>query len=170
MAIGNGKGFDAVRKEQVTIPKASKAEIVAYEALMEDVAFTREMFDCTPAQYVEKLGWVGHDVWHAHCVKLDDYGIGNWTLTLPRSKKKKLRDFRVAVVKTDRNAEVAPQLSGIGERMEVLPDRILLYSEAGEDDLQAIIARGLMPITSLVRRASLEDVFLRLTGRSLADE
>jgi 8-oxoguanine deaminase len=41
-----------------------------------DVAFTREMFDCTPAQYVEKLGWVGHDVWHAHCVKLDDYGIG----------------------------------------------------------------------------------------------
>jgi 8-oxoguanine deaminase len=41
-----------------------------------DVAFTREMFDCTPAQYAEKLGWVGHDVWHAHCVKLDDHGIG----------------------------------------------------------------------------------------------
>jgi cytosine/adenosine deaminase-related metal-dependent hydrolase len=41
-----------------------------------DVAFTREMFDCTPAQYVETLGWVGHDVWHAHCVKLDDHGIG----------------------------------------------------------------------------------------------
>jgi lipooligosaccharide transport system ATP-binding protein len=71
---------------------------------------------------------------------------------------------------SDRNAEVAPRLSGIGVRQEVLPDRILIYSEAGEDDLQAIIHRGFMPITSLVRRASLEDVFLRLTGRSLVDE
>ena len=71
---------------------------------------------------------------------------------------------------SDRNAEVATQLDGIGERHEVLPDRILVYSEAGEDDLQAIVARGFMPVTSLVRRASLEDVFLRLTGRSLADE
>ena len=33
------------------------------------------MFGCTPAQYAEKLDWVGHDVWHAHCVKLDDHGI-----------------------------------------------------------------------------------------------
>jgi 8-oxoguanine deaminase len=41
-----------------------------------DVAFTREMFGCTPAQYAEKLDWVGHDVWHAHCVKLDEHGIG----------------------------------------------------------------------------------------------
>ena len=71
---------------------------------------------------------------------------------------------------SDRNAEVAGQLDGIGERREVLPDRILVYTDAGEADLQAIVARGFMPMTSLVRRASLEDVFLRLTGRSLADE
>ena len=71
---------------------------------------------------------------------------------------------------SDRNAEVAAQLDGIGQRREVLPDRILVYTDTGEADLQRIVARGFMPITSLVRRASLEDVFLRLTGRSLADE
>jgi len=71
---------------------------------------------------------------------------------------------------SDRNPEVAAHLEGIGTRREVLPDRILVYTDAGEEDLQAIVARGFMPVTSLVRRASLEDVFLRLTGRSLADE
>ena len=40
-----------------------------------DIRYSREKFNRTPAQYVEELGWVGHDVWHAHCVKLDDYGI-----------------------------------------------------------------------------------------------
>ena len=40
-----------------------------------DVAFTREMFNMTPAEYVEEAGWVGRDVWHAHCVKLDAHGI-----------------------------------------------------------------------------------------------
>jgi cytosine/adenosine deaminase-related metal-dependent hydrolase len=40
-----------------------------------DVAFTREKFGCTPAEYCESLGWLGDDVWHAHCVKLDEPGI-----------------------------------------------------------------------------------------------
>jgi 8-oxoguanine deaminase len=40
-----------------------------------DIAYTSEKFNCTPTQYAEQLGWVGHDVWHAHCVKLDDEGI-----------------------------------------------------------------------------------------------
>jgi 8-oxoguanine deaminase len=39
-----------------------------------DIAYTLEKFNCTPAQYAEDLGWVGHDVWHAHGVKLDDEG------------------------------------------------------------------------------------------------
>ena len=41
-----------------------------------DIAYTREKFGCTPAEYVESLGWVGPDVWCAHCVKLDAPGIG----------------------------------------------------------------------------------------------
>jgi cytosine/adenosine deaminase-related metal-dependent hydrolase len=40
-----------------------------------DIAYTREKFNCTPAQYAQDLGWLGADVWHAHCVKLDDEGI-----------------------------------------------------------------------------------------------
>ncbi len=40
-----------------------------------DVAYSREKFGMTPAQYAESLGWVGPDVWHAHCVKLDEAGI-----------------------------------------------------------------------------------------------
>lgn len=70
---------------------------------------------------------------------------------------------------SERNAEVAGQLGGIGERVEVLPDRILVYSDDGEAELARIAERGLHPLTSLVRRSSLEDVFLRLTGRSLIE-
>ena len=40
-----------------------------------DIAYTREKFNCTPAEYAQGLGWLGDDVWHAHCVKLDDAGI-----------------------------------------------------------------------------------------------
>lgn len=40
-----------------------------------DIAYSREKFQMTPAQYAEDCGWVGHDVWHAHCVQLDDEGI-----------------------------------------------------------------------------------------------
>ncbi|WP_271411640.1 8-oxoguanine deaminase [Pseudomonas sp. Q1-7] len=40
-----------------------------------DIAYSREKFGMTPAEYAEDLGWVGHDVWHAHCVQLDEHGI-----------------------------------------------------------------------------------------------
>jgi lipooligosaccharide transport system ATP-binding protein len=51
----------------------------------------------------------------------------------------------------------------------VLPDRILVYAADGEGVLAHLSAQGLEPITSLVRRSSLEDVFLRLTGRTLIE-
>jgi lipooligosaccharide transport system ATP-binding protein len=70
---------------------------------------------------------------------------------------------------SDRNSEVAGQIAGIGERIEVLPDRVLVYTENGEAELVRITDAGLHPTTSLVRRSSLEDVFLRLTGRSLIE-
>ena len=70
---------------------------------------------------------------------------------------------------SDKNADAAERMAGVGERLEVLPDRILVYSDNGEAALEAITRLGLEPITSLVRRSSLEDVFLRLTGRSLIE-
>jgi lipooligosaccharide transport system ATP-binding protein len=60
-------------------------------------------------------------------------------------------------------------LDGIGDRIELLPDRVLVYSDDGEAAAVAVHGRGLVPETVLVRRSSLEDVFLRLTGRSLVD-
>ena len=59
--------------------------------------------------------------------------------------------------------------TGLGERIEHLPDRVLVYSDDGEAAAAAAHQRGLEPETVLVRRSSLEDVFLRLTGRSLVD-
>lgn len=46
-----------------------------------DLAYTREKFNCTPTQYAERQEWLGHDVWHAHCVKLDEHGIGRFAAT-----------------------------------------------------------------------------------------
>ena len=61
------------------------------------------------------------------------------------------------------------QLDGLGERLEHLPDRVLVYSDDGEAAAVAAHERGLRPETVLVRRSTLEDVFLRLTGRSLIE-
>lgn len=68
-----------------------------------------------------------------------------------------------------RNVELADTLRGMCERIEVLPDRILMYADSGEDLLHQLVSKNLQPITSLVRRSSLEDVFLRLTGRTLVE-
>jgi lipooligosaccharide transport system ATP-binding protein len=58
---------------------------------------------------------------------------------------------------------------GVAERIEVLPDRLLLYTADGDAALSAVAGTGLHPLSSLVRRSSLEDVFLHLTGRSLVE-
>jgi lipooligosaccharide transport system ATP-binding protein len=62
-----------------------------------------------------------------------------------------------------------PQLDGLAERMEVLPDRVLLYVDDGDKTADVIAERGLVPVNVVVRRSTLEDVFLRLTGRTLID-
>jgi lipooligosaccharide transport system ATP-binding protein len=63
----------------------------------------------------------------------------------------------------------AAKVVDIGDRYEVLPDRVLIYTDDGEASLNEVHNRGAQPESALVRRSSLEDVFLRLTGRSLVD-
>ncbi|KQT94899.1 ABC transporter [Marmoricola sp. Leaf446] len=70
---------------------------------------------------------------------------------------------------TGEHEALAPRLEDLAERVEVLPDRLLLYAADGEAAVAAVHGRGLHPAMSLVRRSSLEDVFLRLTGRTLVD-
>lgn len=67
------------------------------------------------------------------------------------------------------NEIAAEKLAGLGDRIEVLPDRILVYADDGDACLSAVHGRGVAPLATLVRRSTLEDVFLRLTGRSLVD-
>jgi lipooligosaccharide transport system ATP-binding protein len=64
---------------------------------------------------------------------------------------------------------IAAKVEDLADRVEVLPDRLLLYTADGEETLAKVHERGLEPVASLIRRSTLEDVFLRLTGRTLVD-
>jgi lipooligosaccharide transport system ATP-binding protein len=79
---------------------------------------------------------------------------------------REVAELRFPVGDHDATAE---KIADLGDRVEVLPDRILVYSEDGEHVLAQVHERGLRPVATLVRRSTLEDVFLRLTGRTLVD-
>ncbi len=67
------------------------------------------------------------------------------------------------------HADAAHLVEGVGERVEALPDRLLVYTDHGDAALEAVHDRGLQPLSAIVRRSTLEDVFLHLTGRTLVD-
>jgi lipooligosaccharide transport system ATP-binding protein len=69
----------------------------------------------------------------------------------------------------DGNGPHAAVVADLADRVEELPDRLLLYVADGDQALAAVHGRGLTPDSALVRRSTLEDVFLRLTGRTLVD-
>jgi lipooligosaccharide transport system ATP-binding protein len=76
--------------------------------------------------------------------------------------------FGVAEVGETHDA-LAEKVADLGDRVEVLPDRLLVYSNDGDHVIAQVHERGLRPAATLVRRSTLEDVFLRLTGRTLVD-
>src|SRR5262245_15986119 len=67
------------------------------------------------------------------------------------------------------NEATAEKVADLGERVEALPDRVLLYADDGDAVVSVVLDRGLRPEALLVRRSTLEDVFLTLTGRTLVD-
>ena len=60
-------------------------------------------------------------------------------------------------------------IDGVASRIEQLPDRVLVYTEDSDAALARVAGAGLIPLTSLTRRSTLEDVFLHLTGRQLVE-
>lgn len=79
---------------------------------------------------------------------------------------KEVAELRFGVGEHD---ALVDRVSDLAARVEVLPDRLLLYTDDGDRAVAAVHERGLAPMATLVRRSTLEDVFLRLTGRTLVD-
>jgi lipooligosaccharide transport system ATP-binding protein len=91
---------------------------------------------------------------------------GSPAALIAEHSSREVLELRFPIDQQHRNV---PLVQDLTERVEVLPDRLLLYVTDGESVLAAATHRGVRPISSLVRRATLEDVFLRLTGRTLVD-
>jgi lipooligosaccharide transport system ATP-binding protein len=84
---------------------------------------------------------------------------------IERYSTREVVELRFAV--HEEQEELLPRLAGLGERIEPLGDRVLMYTEHGDETAARLSAQGIHPDSVLVRRSSLEDVFLLLTGRTL---
>ena len=87
----------------------------------------------------------------------------------PRQLIEKYSTREVVEVRFEDERAESGALNGVGERVEELPDRVLVYTDDGDATAAAIAERGLPPHSTLIRRSTLEDVFLHLTGRTLVD-
>ncbi|HET9075542.1 MAG TPA: ABC transporter ATP-binding protein [Acidimicrobiales bacterium] len=85
---------------------------------------------------------------------------------IDRHSTREVVELRFPPGETDRMAD---KVADLGARLEVLPDRLLLYTDDGDTAVEAVGARRLDPLSILARRSTLEDVFLSLTGRQLLD-
>jgi lipooligosaccharide transport system ATP-binding protein len=91
---------------------------------------------------------------------------GSPGLLIEQYSTREVVELRFGPGESERMAE---KVQGLGDRVEVLPDRILVYTDNGDGTVDAVGQRQLQPLGVLVRRSTLEDVFLRLTGRHLID-
>jgi len=111
-----------------------------------DIAYSREKFGCTPAEYAQELGWVGPDVWHAHCVKLDAPGIALFARTGTGVAHCPCSNMRlasgIAPVRRMRDAGVPV---GLGVDGSASNDGAHLLAEARQALLLARVGRSLEP-------------------------
>ena len=111
-----------------------------------DIAYTREKFNCTPAEYAESLDWLGHDVWHAHCVKLDDLGISLFAASKTGVAHCPCSNMRlasgIAPIRKMLNAGVPV---GLGVDGSASNDAAHIVNEARQALLLARVGRSLAP-------------------------
>lgn len=111
-----------------------------------DIAYSREKFNRTPAQYAQDLGWLGDDVWHAHCVKLDDEGISLFAATRTGVAHCPCSNMRlasgIAPIRRMRDAGVPV---GLGVDGSASNDGAHMVGEARQAMLLARIGRSMAP-------------------------
>jgi cytosine/adenosine deaminase-related metal-dependent hydrolase len=111
-----------------------------------DLAYSREKFGCTPAQYAQDLGWLGADVWHAHCVKLDDEGISLFAASRTGVAHCPCSNMRlasgIAPVRKMLNAGVPV---GLGVDGSASNDAAHMVNEARQALLLARVGRAMQP-------------------------
>ncbi|WP_295954016.1 8-oxoguanine deaminase [Rhodoferax sp.] len=111
-----------------------------------DIAYTREKFNCTPAEYAQDLGWLGPDVWHAHCVKLDAEGISLYAATRTGVAHCPCSNMRlasgIAPIRKMLNAGVPV---GLGVDGSASNDGAHMLNEARQALLLARVGRSLEP-------------------------
>ena len=111
-----------------------------------DIAYSREKFGCTPAEYAESLGWLGTDVWHAHCVKLDAAGIGLFARTGTGVAHCPCSNMRLAsgIAPVRRMLDAGVPV-GLGVDGSASNDGAQMVSEARQALLLARVGRSLEP-------------------------
>ena len=111
-----------------------------------DIAYSREKFNRTPAQYAQDLGWVGDDVWHAHCVKLDDEGISLFAATRTGVAHCPCSNMRLAsgIARVRRMVDAGVPV-GLGVDGSASNDGAHLVGEARQAMLLARVGRSLEP-------------------------
>jgi cytosine/adenosine deaminase-related metal-dependent hydrolase len=111
-----------------------------------DIAYSREKFNCTPAQYAQDLGWLGDDVWHAHCVKLDDAGISLFAATRTGVAHCPCSNMRLASgIAPIRRLIDAGVPVGLGVDGSASNDGAQMVAEARQALLLARVGRSLQP-------------------------
>ena len=134
-------------REAARLARAFKVRLHTHLAENDhDVAYSREKFGCTPAEYAESLGWVGPDVWHAHCVKLDDAGIGLFARTGTGVAHCPCSNMRLAsgIAPIRRMLSVGVPV-GLGVDGSASNDGAHMLGEARQAMLLARVARSLAP-------------------------
>ena len=109
-----------------------------------DVAYTQEKFNCTPAQYAQDLGWMGDDVWHAHCVKLDDEGAYLFAKTRTGLAHCPCSNMRLAsgILPLRRFLDIGVRI-GLGVDGSASNDAGHMLNEARQAMLLARVSRGI---------------------------
>jgi len=136
-------------RESARLARSVKQGVRLHTHLAEndhDVAYSRERFNCTPTEYAESQEWLGDDVWHAHCVKLDDHGIGRFAATRTGVAHCPCSNMRlasgIAPVRRMLNAGVPV---GLGVDGSASNDAGHMLAEARQAMLLARVGRSLEP-------------------------